>query len=342
MKSQIHPNIIRQLLFLAVILLLAIVIFRELNFLLLPLLGAITFYVLCRNWIITLIVKYKWKKSLAAMLIIACTLLLIVAPFAWLINFGYHRLQPIIANPNLVKEKLMIVADYIQQQFHINVISQEYLHNANIFLMSLGQSILGSTLNSIGVLAMMYFILYFLLVQTYAVEKGMRNNLPFKENNVQELISKSRSLIISNALGIPIVAIIQGIVGLIGYWIFGVQDFVLFGLLTAIASVVPVVGTMLVYVPLALYLLSMHHNWQGIGVGLWGFLIIGVVDNLARLLVQKHLSDVHPLVTIFGVMMGLNLFGFIGIIFGPILLSIFVLLIKIYIDEYGNSQLEEG
>jgi predicted PurR-regulated permease PerM len=58
--------------------------------------------------------------------------------------------------------------------------------------------------------------------------------------------------------------------------------------------------------------------------------------------VQKHLSDVHPLVTIFGVMMGLNLFGFIGIIFGPILLSIFVLLIKIYIDEYGNSQLEEG
>ena len=164
----------------------------------------------------------------------------------------------------------------------------------------------------------------------------------FGENNVQELISKSRSLIISNALGIPIVAVIQGIVGLIGYWIFGVQDFVLFGLLTAIASVVPVVGTMLVYVPLALYLLSMHHNWQGIGVGLWGFLIIGVVDNLARLLVQKHLSDVHPLVTIFGVMMGLNLFGFIGIIFGPILLSIFVLLIKIYIDEYGNSQLEEG
>jgi predicted PurR-regulated permease PerM len=338
--QQIHPNTIRQILFLCLLLCLGFVITRELNFLLLPLLGAITFYVLLRNFMISLVVKYKWKKWLAALVLILATLILIILPFAWLVNYGYHQLVPFLQQPEIVKGKLLMISNYIETKTKINVFNEANIGKANGILLSMGQKVLGGTLNTLGIMFMAFFILYFMLVQTSDVEMGLRKYIPFSNKNVQNLIQKSRSLVFSNAIGIPIVAVIQGIVGLLGYWIFGVPDFILFGLLTAIASVIPVVGTMLIYVPLMIYLLSINHTWQGVAVGIWGLVVIGSVDNVARFLLQKKLSNVHPLVTIFGVIMGLNLFGFIGVIFGPIILSIFVLLIEIYVNEYGKANAE--
>ena len=73
---------------------------------------------------------------------------------------------------------------------------------------------------------------------------------------------------------------------------------------------------------------------------LWGVVVIGSVDNVARFMLQKKMSDTHPLITIFGVIIGVNLFGFLGVIFGPLLLSIFILLVKVYIDEFGRAGVE--
>ena len=105
-------------------------------------------------------------------------------------------------------------------------------------------------------------------------------------------------------------------------------------MLTAVCSVIPLVGPSIVWVPLSIYTLSQGQQWQGIGVALWGFIAIGSVDNIARFILQKRLADVHPLITILGVLMGIGLFGFIGIIFGPILISMFILLVRIYNDEF--------
>jgi predicted PurR-regulated permease PerM len=91
-----------------------------------------------------------------------------------------------------------------------------------------------------------------------------------------------------------------------------------------------------VWVPLSIYTLSQGQQWQGIGIALWGFIAVGSVDNIARFALQKKLSDVHPLITILGVIVGISLFGFMGVIFGPILLSMFLLLTRIYNDEFVN------
>jgi predicted PurR-regulated permease PerM len=93
----------------------------------------------------------------------------------------------------------------------------------------------------------------------------------------------------------------------------------------------------MVWIPLAIYTLSLGAQWQGIGVALWGFLVIGSVDNIARFVLQRKLADVHPLITIFGVIIGINLFGFIGVVFGPLLISMFLLLVKIYLNEFGKA-----
>src|SRR5690606_24109963 len=104
--------------------------------------------------------------------------------------------------------------------------------------------------------------------------------------------------------------------------------------LTSIAAMMPVVGAALIYVPLTIMLLAQGETGKGIAMALWGFLLIGLVDNLFRFLLNKRIGNIHPLITIFGVIVGIQLFGFIGLIFGPVLISMFILLLKVYSSEF--------
>jgi predicted PurR-regulated permease PerM len=79
-------------------------------------------------------------------------------------------------------------------------------------------------------------------------------------------------------------------------------------------------------------------TWKGVAVLAYGLLVVGLTDNVFRFALQKKLGDVHPLITVFGVVLGISLFGFIGLIFGPILISLFVLLVRIYVNEFGSKQ----
>jgi predicted PurR-regulated permease PerM len=145
-------------------------------------------------------------------------------------------------------------------------------------------------------------------------------------------------MVMSNALGIPLVAFAQGVVGLAGYLIIGVKEpFFWFGV-TCIAGMIPVIGAALAYIPLAIIFFANDQSWQGIAMTIYGFGVIGTVDNVLRFSLLKKLGNVHPLTTVFGVIIGLNLFGFIGLIFGPLLISLFMLLLKIYSSEFITKQ----
>jgi predicted PurR-regulated permease PerM len=102
----------------------------------------------------------------------------------------------------------------------------------------------------------------------------------------------------------------------------------------------PVVGAALAYVPLAIIFFANDQIWQGVAMLAFGFGIIGLVDNIFRFTLAKKIGNVHPLITVFGVIIGLKLFGFIGLIFGPILISLFILLVRIYSSEFISKQRE--
>ena len=147
-------------------------------------------------------------------------------------------------------------------------------------------------------------------------------------------------MVISNTIGIPLIAFIQGIVGLIGYLIIGINEPFLWFAATCITAMMPVVGAALVYVPLTVMLFANGETGRGIAMGIWGFGLIGLVDNLFRFIINKKLGDIHPLITIFGVIAGLQLFGFIGLVFGPLLISMFILLLRIYGNEFLTKRRE--
>jgi predicted PurR-regulated permease PerM len=145
-------------------------------------------------------------------------------------------------------------------------------------------------------------------------------------------------MVISNAIGIPVIALLQGVVALIGYLIIGVNEPWFWFVVTCITAMLPIVGAALAYVPLAIIFFANSQNWQGTFMLIYGFAVIGTVDNVFRFALAKKIGNVHPMITVFGVIIGLKLFGFIGLIFGPLLISMFILLLKIYYSEFITKQ----
>jgi predicted PurR-regulated permease PerM len=108
----------------------------------------------------------------------------------------------------------------------------------------------------------------------------------------------------------------------------------MWGFLTGVFAFFPIVGTMMIWVPLVIFLFSQGLNMPGTGLLIYSLIITGNVDYLARITLMKKIGDVHPLITIFGVIVGLQLFGFMGFIFGPLVFSYAIILVKIYAHEF--------
>ena len=186
------------------------------------------------------------------------------------------------------------------------------------------------------------FVLYFMLVGGRRMENYLREILPFDRTYAGQVLREIHMIVRSNAIGIPLIAIIQGSIAWLGYLIFGVPSALFWGAITCFATVLPVVGAALVWVPLALYLALMHHWGAAVGLTLYGVLVITQSDNVVRFALQKRMADIHPLVTILGVLVGLPLFGFMGVIFGPLLLAMFVFFVHLFKCNYLEGREPSG
>jgi predicted PurR-regulated permease PerM len=152
------------------------------------------------------------------------------------------------------------------------------------------------------------------------------------------ITTETKNIVTSYAIGIPVLAIAQGLCAYIGYVIFGVKDPMLWGFVTAVCSVIPFVGTIIIWLPLVVYLFANGQTDLAIGLAAYCSIVVLNVDNVLRLFLLKAFADIHPLITLFGVITGLKLFGFIGLIFGPLLVSYLLLLVRIYINEFSEYE----
>ena len=336
--DQIHPNKVRQFFFLAIILFLFVVIWQQMYFMLSAFLGAVALYVLARKLIFKLIMHTKWPRWLVALFIMIVSLVVIVLPFAWIITMLINKIEPYIIDKRPLLLMIGRIDVYLQSNFKLDLFTNANVEKAIVTATSLAPKILGSTLVTVSNLGIMYFILYFMIVKCNDMELWLRRNLPLQNRNSEKVLSEIREMVKANAIGIPVLAIVQGLVAMVGYMIFSVKDPVLWGIITGICSVVPLVGSMLAWMPITLYLFASGNQGGGVGMLLWGLLVIGTSDNIFRFVLAKKLANVHPLITVFGVIIGVNLFGFMGLIFGPLLFSMFALFVRIYTDEFGINK----
>jgi predicted PurR-regulated permease PerM len=340
-SNAIFNNRVRQVILLLILLALAILLFMELSLFFPGVLGAITLYILSRNKYQYLVTKRKWKKGGTALLFMLLFVLCIGLPVWVAIDILSPRINMLFANQEEIMKSLKSISAQLQKWT-----GQEILSDANIVsiqkkLVGLIPGFLNSTLTILSNLAMMLFLVFFMFCNYEFMEKRLQDFIPLQNRNIDMLAGETRNMVRANAIGIPLISIIQGIFAMIGYWIFGVKDFVLWGFITGLFAFFPVVGTMIIWVPLVIYMFSTSTTFNGMGLLIYSLVITGNVDYLARVTLLKKIGDVHPIVTVLGVIVGLQLFGFLGFIFGPLLISYFLLLAKIYANEFGSFMEEK-
>lgn len=331
----LDKDLTKQIFFLGLILLLGAVLFWKMSSFIPAVLGALTFYVLLRPAQFYLVERRRWKKALSASLLMLASFLILLLPIGLFINMTYGKIGKVVANSGQLMTGIQQVVDKIKVFTSIDLLSATSIRKAQDALDNFLPQFLGSTFNVVSTLIIMYFILYFMLVEAREMEHTLYEYIPLKEENVLKLGKEVKNMVISNAVGIPLLGLVQALFALAGYWAFSAPDAVFWSVITGFMSMLPVVGTAAVWVPMGLYLIVNAATWKGVALLIYGALVIVNMDNLFRLIWQKKIADVHPLITVFGVLIGVNLFGFVGLIFGPLLISLFLLLLKIYRDEFS-------
>jgi predicted PurR-regulated permease PerM len=281
-----------------------------------------------------LIKKRKWKKGAAALLIIIVSFFIILLPIITLVSLLYDRIASVVLHPENIMNSLKNFDAYLQQRFDVKLLSDKNIADVQSYATTGLSIILTQSLTFFSTIIMTYFFLYFMIINTGRMEAAIVFYLPFKKDKLMLFGNELVAQTFSNAVGIPLIAVAQGVCGYLSFFIAGIPEAGFWGVIAGFASVIPVVGTGIVWVPISIYLFATGASWQGIFVAVWGLLIMGSADNVIRFLLAKRMADVHPIVTVLGVIMGLKYFGFAGLIFGPILISFFILLLKIYYIEY--------
>lgn len=313
---------------------LGITIFIELIPFLGGLLGAVTIYVLLRGQMWHLSERRRWRRSLAASLLLVEAILCFLVPISLIVWLLVDKIQDLTLDPQSLLDSVKHVADLIRDRTGYDLWKDANISSLLGYLPKLGQWVLKGIMSFIVNIIVLLFVLYFMLIGGCRMEAYGRDILPFNRSVSRSVMREIHMIVRSNAIIIPLLAVAQGFVAYLGYLAFGVSVPLFWGVLTCFATVIPIVGTALIWVPLAVVMVLEGKLGQAIGLVLFGTLVITQVDNVMRFVTQKKMADTHPLITIFGVVIGLSLFGFMGVIFGPLLLAMFAFCVDIFKRKY--------
>ena len=333
MSKPIPQKIIQQIFVLLIILLIGVLIFRELMPYFSGVLGAITIYVLMRGWMIRM-VKKGWNPNVAAILLIIMSIILIFIPVSGVIMLLGNKISSVVDNSERVILAMQDQLKFIEDKYNYDISSQMDAGAVSSWLSGNLSSFAGTTFDVFIAVGLMYFLLFYMFTNRRLVNNTVGDYIPMNKSNLRLIGKEIKAMVRSNALGIPLVAIAQGIIALIGFFIFGIEDPFFWFVIVTIGSMIPFVGTLLGILPVFILTMSQGSSYQAWGILLYGIIIVGSTDNIIRLYVLKKLDNVHPLITLIGVIVGVPLFGFIGLIFGPLLISLFLVIVNIYRKEY--------
>ncbi|MEH6304126.1 AI-2E family transporter [Olivibacter sp. CPCC 100613] len=294
------------------------------------LLATMIMYTIFRPLNLFLTERLKWRKSISAILIIVASFFIIVFPFYGLINMIAKRVIELTRHPEKIQRVIDEINSFLGDKLQQPDLITNNLQKGLTYAGNLMTSILSGAANILLDISVMYFLLYFLFVSCRAFEKGVLRYSPFSDENAVRFGVELRNITYSNVLGQGLIALIQGSAVALGYWMFDFADPLFWGVICVILSFIPVVGAPMVFIPACIIKFIDGDTFNAIGMLLWGLLLVSNIDNVLRLVIAKRVGDIHPIITIIGVIIGIPMFGIMGLVFGPLLLSYFLITVKIY------------
>lgn len=293
-------------------------------------LGAIVLFTIFRPFYLYMVERRKFNTTLAALVIIFISLIVIVIPFLSLSIMVIGKIGGINREALPIEQWTAKIDAFTGANLNQPHFAEDTLQKLGAYAADLFPSLLSSAASIILTLLVMYFLMYFMFTQMREFETGLLKYAPFREQHALKFAQALRNATYSNVLGQGIIAITQGVLLAMGFYAFEIPDAIFWGVIGCFLSFLPVVGAPTMCIPAAIIFFASGHNVKGVLILAYGLLFIGNVDNVLRVVINKRVGNTHPIISIIGAFIGLPLFGILGLVFGPVLLSYFLLLLEIY------------
>lgn len=315
-----------------------------------------------------LVARLKGRRNIAALLMCLFLVIVILVPAIRVVAYAGQKsvtaysqaveffnnkdLGTVLADDSFNRGifKYLNLSELSAKNQYIQDFFLDILKRSSNWMISGATIVVKETTNFIVSLVMIILAMFFFFVDG----KRMLNNLmrisPLPNRYDREIFAKFRAVSYTTFVSTFVTAAAQGLVGAIGFAIVGFPA-LLAGILVALLSLIPYLGSMIFYVPVGLYYLLTGDIWQGFFILGWGFLIIGTIDNIIRAYMIKGKAEVNPVFILFSILGGIALFGFWGVAIGPLVVALTVTIFHIYEMEFcgqledcdteANAKLEE-
>jgi predicted PurR-regulated permease PerM len=292
------------------------------------------------------------RRSLSALISCLLVVLVVVLPLTLITAAVIHEFAKV--GPDLPTNLSQIlsqqpailgrVSQWAQNRFGINLLgSQEFffeqLRNLSQRLLGASFSLMGNIVTSIVKAFFVIFTMYYLFRDGDKIVSKLPNALPLNREQSEAIILRTHQVVSASVYGVVTIAALQGLLAGLAYWILGIPSPVLWAVLTAFVCMIPVAGSFLVWLPLAIYLM-INGSWtRAVLLIIWGGLVISTIDNLLRPKLVGTQTKLHELFIFFSVLGGISVFGLLGIVLGPVVLAITLGLLQTFqlrrhADEY--------
>jgi predicted PurR-regulated permease PerM len=281
------------------------------------------------------------KQNIASLLTVLLVILIIVIPLTVIamvlmgeIRSGYNYLQEIVEIPSFLEIPALGIPFIDELEINIAQFREPILNFAGQILRWL-QGILLKIPNLVFSIFIVIFSLYFFLKNAKDIMRFMTNFIPLPPGRYKQIFARFDDLSRGMINGQLVVGAIQGFLAWMGYVALGVPSPVLWGVLTAVISVIPLLGAALVWFPIAVYLFVVGYVagglwWKGVALLIYGGLVISTIDNVLKPKIVGDRARIHPLIIFFGILGGIQLFGIPGIILGPLVLTLLDVVMGIF------------
>lgn len=296
------------------------------------------------------VLRFK-RRGLSALLSCLLAVLVVVLPLGILTTVVAQELAKVL--PTLPAQLSLLVnsqtplfgriSGWLQTRFGVDLLASqdffiEQLRNSSQHALGASFNLLGNIAGGIVKAFFVVFTMYYLFRDSDKILHSLPEALPLRREQSERIIARTQAVVSASVYGVVTIAGLQGLLGGLAFWILGIPSPVLWAVLMTFLCMIPLAGSFLVWLPLAIYLMVQGHWTKAVLLIIWGTLVISTIDNLLRPRLIKSQTKLHELFVFFSVLGGISVFGLLGIVLGPVVLAITLGLLQTFQPEEPSPQ----
>ena len=293
---------------------------------------------------------FRGRNSLSASMTMVTLLLIVIVPLAVLLAIVVEQagriarvavpwIQQQFKEPAAFNEQLRTLPYYAELEiYRVNILQKagEFVNKAGALLFESVSSFTYSAVNDLFLLFVFFYTMFFFLKDGRMILAKVLSYFPLTKSDQDRLLDKFLSVTRATIKGSMVIGVMQGVLAGLALHLAGIESAIFWGTIMSLLSVLPVIGSGLVWFPAVLYLTATGHYPQALGVLLFCTLVVSQIDNIVRPILVGRDTQMHELLIFFGTLGGIGLFGIWGFIIGPIIAALFMTVWEMYGETFSS------